>query len=190
VAVSQRWLAWRAKAPDRISVIDLNDPVAAPRTVATANAPASVSRPSLDGDVLVFALAGLTGSKIRSIDLATGAVGTLRTARRALLSQPSIHAGRLLYVRASARHQQLLQGAAVPRSGAIDRELLRIRSTTQRDRGHDEGHTTQGRLGEDRRRTPVHAARYVLWSTALGDQAAFVTRLRNGTTADIVRVQL
>ena len=191
VAVSQRWLAWRATEPDRISVVDLNDPSAAPRTVASVTTPASVSRPSLDGDVLVFALASRTSSRIRAVDLATGAVSTLRTARRALLSQPSLRAGRLLYVRASARHQQLLRGAALPSTGSHDAQLLRIRSTTQRDHGHQEGYSKQGRLGEDRRHTPVHPSRYVLWSTALGDQAAFVTRLRrNGRTADIVRVQL
>src|SRR2546423_2702380 len=112
VAVSARWLAWRVPGPDRLDVLDLADPAATPRTVADVPAPASLSRPSLDGDRVAYAVAGRRGSAIRSIDLATGRRTVLRRTKRGLLAQPSLRAGRLLYVRASALHQQLLRGPA------------------------------------------------------------------------------
>ena len=40
---------------------------------------------------------------------------------------------------------------------------------------HDPGHTTQGRRPEDAR--PSRPSRYLLWSTALTDVSAYVTRL-------------
>jgi hypothetical protein len=192
VAVGERWLAWRASEPERLVTLDLADPAAVPRAVARVPSPATVSRPSLDGDVLAYAVAGRTGSAIRTLNLATGVTAALRDADRGvLLTQPALSAGRLLYVRTTRAHQQLLLGAAVRRRSESDHELLRIRSTTQRDAGHDNGHTTQGRLLEDRHVRPLRAARYSLWSTAMTAATAYVTRLRrDGRTADIVRLQL
>jgi hypothetical protein len=192
VAVGPRWLAWRAAEPDRLVTLDLLDPAATPKTVARVPSPATLSRPSLDGDVLGYAVAARRESVIRALNLATGLEQRLRRATRgALLSQPALRDGRLLYVRATDAHQQLLLGPAVPRASAGDRQLLRVRSTTQRDAGHDAGHTTQGRLGEDRHARPLRPAQYSLWSTALAPGAAFVTRLRvSGRSADIVRLQL
>ena len=160
--------------------------------MARVPTPATLSRPSLDGDVVAYAVAGRTGSVIRTLDLVSGRPAALRSASRSvLLSQPSLHDGLLLYVRATRAHQQLLLGAATPRKTGRDRQLLRIRSTTRRDAGHDEGHTTQGRLHEDRHARPLRPAGYTLWSTALTAATAYVTRLRrSGRTADIVRLQL
>ena len=191
VAVGARWLAWRRPGPHHLDVLDLADPAATPRTVAEVPAPASLSRPSLDGDRLVYAVAGRRGSTIRAVNLATGRRTVLRRTQRALLAQPSLRAGTLLYVRASALHQQLLRGPARLQRPERDRELLRIRSTSRRDSGHEHGYSEQGRLPEDRHRRPLRPARYLLWTTALTTKAAYVTRLRrNGRTADIVRVQL
>lgn len=191
LAVSARWLAWRTPGPDRLAVLDLADQAATPRTVADVPAPASLSRPSLDGDRLAYAVAGRRGSAIRALNLATGRRTVLRRTARALLAEPSLRAGRLLYVRVSARHQQLLRGPARLRRPERDRELLRIRSTTRRDAGREHGYSHHGRLPEDRHRRPLRPARYVLWTTALTTKAAYVTRLRrNGRTADIVRVRL
>jgi hypothetical protein len=188
VAVSDRWLVWRAPAPDRLFVVSLTEPGAPVRVLARAPAPASLSRPAVDGDLLAYGVADNGGSSIRALDLAGGAPATLRaTGRGGLLTQPALSAGRLLYVRATHAHQQLLVGPARP--GARDREVLRVRSTAARDAGHERGHTTQGRLGEDRRARPLPPARYALWTTALAPAVAYVTRLRrDGRTADIVRM--
>jgi hypothetical protein len=127
------------------------------------------------------------------VNLATGSTTTLRRATRgALLTQPSLEGGRLLYVRATQASQQLLLGPALPRaSSARDRRLLRARPMTRRDAGHQDGYSTQGRLKEDRHAHPLAPARYELWSTTLTPATAYVTRLRRGgRTADVVRVQL
>src|SRR4051794_22322916 len=71
LAVGPRWLAWRAGGPERLLVLDLADPAAAPRTVTRVPDPATLSRPTLDADVLAYAVAGRTGSTIRSLDLAS-----------------------------------------------------------------------------------------------------------------------
>jgi hypothetical protein len=163
-----------------------------PRTIARVPAPASLSRPSIDGDVLVYAVAGRGGSRIRSLDLVTGLLRSLRrSSRGALLTQPALRGGRLLYVRATHANQQLLIGVTGLRSTARDRVLLRVRSTTERDSGHQHGYSTQGRLGEDRLPRPRRAASYMLWTTALTVDAAYVTRTRlHERTADILRLQL
>jgi hypothetical protein len=191
LAVGPRWLAWRLAAPDRLEVLDLSDPAGAPHTIATAGASASLSRPSLDGDLLVYAVDGRQSSTIQSVNLATSAHGTLRRDLRGLLSAPAVRAGRLLYVRTSALRQQLLRGAARPRRARRDRVLLSIRSTTRRDSGDEPGYSPQGRLAPDRHSHPRKPAAYSLWTTALTTKAAYVTRLRrNGHTADIVRIGL
>jgi hypothetical protein len=193
LAVSDRWLAWRAADPERIVTFDLQNPAAQPRNVARVPTPATLSRPALEGDTLVWAVAGRTGSTIRSLDLATGRKLALRgTNRNALLTQPSISGGRLLYVRTTHSSQDLMVGEAIDKPSTNgDRRVLRVRSTVQRDAGHDRTHTTQGRLHEDKHAKPLRPARYQLWSTALAGTTAFVTRLRrDGRTADIVRLQL
>jgi len=191
VAVSDRWLAWRTPGPDRLHVLDVSDPAASPRTVASTSAAGSLSRPSVDGDVLVYALATPRGSEIRAVNLRSGRATTLRRQRGALLSQPAVRAGSLLYVRVTDTHQQLLRGPARRRSVRRDAPLLTIRSTTQRDAGDERGYSPQGRLPLDQRRHPLRPSRYVLWSTALTTKAAYVTRLRTDRRApDIVRIQL
>src|SRR3954467_14617765 len=61
------------------------DPPPAPRGGATGPAPASLSRPALDGDLLAYAVAGRTGSRIRAVDLVNGRVRSLRRASRGAL---------------------------------------------------------------------------------------------------------
>jgi hypothetical protein len=178
LAVGPRWLAWRLANPDRIQVLDLADPAATAVTISETASPDSLSRPALDNDLLVYAVATRSGSVIRGHDLATGASRPLRREKRVLLSGPSVLGGRILYVRTSSTSQQLLMGPAQPRRAGDDRRLLKLRSTTRRDRGFQRGHSRQGRLGIDRRRRPLRPSRYRLWSTALGEDVAYVTRLR------------
>ena len=189
IAVSARWLAWRMPGPDRLDVLDLSDPAATPHTLERVPAPATISRPALDGDQLAYAVAGRRGSTIRLRNLAAGgAPAVLRRGPRVLLDNPALLGGSLLYVRASARHQELLVGPATP--GARDRTLLRYRFTTGRDRGYQPGYSKQGRLPEDKLARPLRPSKYVLWTTALSEQAAYVTRLRRaGGAPDLVRVR-
>jgi cytochrome c biogenesis protein CcdA len=189
IAVGTRWLVWRMPAPDRLDALDLSDPSAVPRTLERVPAPATISRPALDGDLLAYAVAGRRGSTIRLRNLASGGKPTvLRSGARVLLDNPALAAGALLYVRASARHQELLLGPASP--GGRDRTLLRYRFTTGRDAGHQAGYSHQGRLPEDKLPRPLKPSKYVLWTTALSDRAAYVTRLlRAGGAPDLVRVK-
>jgi len=151
-------------------------------------APGSLSRPSLDGDRLVWSHATRAGSAVRALDLATPGARpvTLRRERRVLVGDPAIHAGVLLYTRASSLRQELVLAPATPGRGG--RVLLRLRGVAGRDGGRGHGHTGQGRRPEDRH-GPVRPARYTLQSTALGDAFAYVTRLpRGGAPPDVVRV--
>ena len=56
-------------------------------------------------------------------DLAAGRGGTVRHERRALLLNPSLHDGRLLYVRATYSRQELRLGPLTRRSPRNDRRL-------------------------------------------------------------------
>jgi hypothetical protein len=189
LAISARWLAWRAPGPDRILVADLGDPAAAPRVVAEVPAPGTLSRPALDGDGLAWAAATRRGSAIRALDLAAPGAQPLvlrRGGRGAVLSSPALHGGALLWIRTTTLRQQLLIAPARP--GARSRALLRLRGVAARDGGRGHGHTGQGRRPEDRH-GPVAPARYVLHATALDDGAAYVTRLRRTDgRPDVVRV--
>jgi hypothetical protein len=188
LAVSARRLVWRVPNPDRIIALDLLDPPAVARLVAAVPPPGTLSRPSLDGDRVVWAHATRAGSSVRLLDLAApgGTPTTLRRERRGLVGEPAIRGGALLYTRSTALSQELLLAPA--RSGRGGRVLLRLRGVAGRDGGRGKGHTGQGRRPEDRD-GPIPPARLSLSSTALGDAFAYVTRLpRGGGPPDVVRV--
>lgn len=188
LAVSARWLAWRVPNPDRIIALDLVSPPEFARRVAAVAPPGTLSRPALDGDRLVWADATRAGSAVRLLDLAApgGRPVTLRRERGALVGEPAIRGGALLYTRTTALEQELLLAPAT--SGRGGRVLLRLRGIGGRDGGRGRGHTGQGRRPEDRG-GPIPPARFTLSSTALGDAFAYVTRLpRGGGQSDVVRV--
>jgi cytochrome c biogenesis protein CcdA len=188
LAVSARWLAWRLPRPDRLLVLDLADPAAAARTITTATAPGTLSRPALAGDRLAWASATKRGSQIQAMDLATpGAKAiTLRREPRVLLTAPALAGSALLYVRTSELHQQLLLASARP--GRRGRVLLQRRGVAGRDGGHDHGRTGQGRRPEDRGGRIAPAAE-TLTATALDAAAAYVTlTTRRGGRPRIVRI--
>lgn len=188
LAVSARWLAWRVPSPDRIIALDLVSPPEFARPVAAVPPPGTLSRPALDGDRLVWADATRAGSAVRLLDLAAPAARpvTLRRERGALVGEPAIRGGALLYTRTTALKQELLLAPAT--SGHGGRVLLRLRGVGGRDGGRGRGHTGQGRRPEDRG-GPIPPARFTLSSTALGDAFAYVTRLpRGGGQSDVVRV--
>jgi hypothetical protein len=191
IAVGDRWLAMRLTSPDRdlMQVTNLAD--GSIRTVGLATAPAELGRPALDGDRLVFHIAGRTSSRIVEVDLTTGARRTIRGDRRRMLTNPSLLGSRLLYVETTPYAQALVLGS---RKTGRGRALLRIAPAIRADKGYSTKHGPH-RPGVRRPRRPARegppGSTTTLWTTALGADAAYVTRLRElrGTTrAALVRV--
>jgi hypothetical protein len=182
LALSDRWLAWLVDADNgqpSIRVADLAAPATPPRTVATGR---GVGRPSIDGDQLVFHVAGRTSSRIVEVDLATGAHSTLRRAVVALLLNPSVSGDRLVYVRSTALRQQVMAGPRAPGRGPSDRSAMSTFPTARRDAEHEpglglhhQGYPNGRRPGKPKRTPPGHTE--TLWTTAVDGSTAYVTRL-------------
>jgi hypothetical protein len=170
LAVSDRWLVWRAGR--EIRVLPLSDPTRSARVVE-ARRVAELGRPALDGDLVVYHRASAAGSWLSAVDVATGRRQRLRFARDALLLNPSLLGTSLLYVRASRCSQELRLG---PRGGGKERVLYRLPPLAGQDRGHERHHTNQGeRLPCPHRPEPTTR---MLWTTALSATTAYVTVLR------------
>ena len=190
VAVSASWVAWRVREgeTDVIYAVPLATD-AAPREVMRG---AELGRPALQGGRVAFHVIGRT-SRIIVADLASGNARTARQERRALLLNPSLQGGRLLYVRAVYSRQELRLGPVTRRSPRKDRRLWSTVPTGRRDAGHEPGdiHKQHGHPHRLWKRPP-RGASFTLWTTALGDDAAYVTRLRQiagrPLVAEIVRV--
>ena len=184
LAVSRRWLAWRARRrrADVIGAVRLDRP-ASVRRVASARSPVQLGRPDLDGDRLVYHVAGPRGSAIRQVNLRTGRRRTRVRARHAQLLAPALLGHALLYVRVRRCGQQL-----VLRRRGRGRVLLRRGPLAGSDLGFDRGHTPQGSL---RPCAVRRASRVMLWSTAISSRYAYVTTLVPGaagrTRAAILR---
>jgi hypothetical protein len=180
VAVSDAWLAWREPG-DRLVARAL--PFGEPRVVATGPA-GSLGRPALDGNRLVFHVARRTTSRIVLVDLPTGTTATLRSARRAALTNPSLLGEDLLYVRTTPWSQALVLGT---------RAIARIAPAIAADKGYSTKHGPHRRVRRPARppKEGPPGTTTTLWTTALAPDAAYVTRLRQRrgtTTADLLRV--
>jgi hypothetical protein len=170
LAVSDRWLVWRAGR--EIRVLPLSDPTRSARVVE-AKRVAELGRPILDGDLVVYHRASAAGSWLSAVDVATGKRQRLRFARDALLLNPSLLGTSLLYVRASRCSQELRLG---PLGSGKERVLFRLPPLAGQDRGHERHHTGQGeRLPCPHRPKPTTR---MLWTTALSATTAYVTVLR------------
>jgi hypothetical protein len=170
LAVSDTWLVTRA--PSAGGDVLTARPIAAPtevRTIAAARRPTQLGRPAIDGALVVFHVATPRDSRIVEYNLATSKAQLLRRTSSALLTNPSLLAGQLLYVRQTDLAQLLEVGGAYP--GAGDHVLYRLGAPAPHDAGHDPGysHVT---------RTPHPAvASWTLWTTALSATRAYVTLL-------------
>ena len=190
LAVSRDWLVWRTReaAGDVIRAQSL----AGGQQVEVARA-VELGRPAIEGSRIAFHVASNRSGRIIVFDLATGQARTARQERRALLLNPSLHDGRLLYVRAVFSRQELRLGPLSRRSPRRDRKLWSTVPTGRRDAGHEPGkrHLRHGHPHKLWKR-PRSGVSATLWTTALAADTAYVTRLRQvsgrGLTAEILRV--
>jgi hypothetical protein len=186
VAVSVGWLAWRAED----GIYAASPAGGSARRVARGS---DLGRPALDGDLLAFHVTDAGGGRIVLADLATGDLGTIRRERRAQLLNPSLHGGRLAYVRARYSRQELRLGPLSKRAPRRDKTLWSTVPTGRRDAGHEPGVRHQ-RHGHPRRmwRRPRNGVAATVWTTALAADAAYVTLLRQVAgkplEAEILRV--
>ncbi|HWT95802.1 MAG TPA: hypothetical protein VN238_22570 [Solirubrobacteraceae bacterium] len=187
IAVSDAYVAVRRTrgsrgSRDTIEVAALAD--GARRTVATAQAPAQLGRPALDGARLVFHVAGRQESRIDLVDLAaTGdaARRTLRRDTRTTYANPSLLGDRLLFVQTTQYEQRLVLASVSGSARSAGRKLLAIAPAISADKGYTTDHGPH-RPGIKRpRRLPKEGpagTTTTLWTTALAADAAYVTRLR------------
>jgi hypothetical protein len=103
----------------------------------------------------------------------------VRRERRALLLNPSLQGGRLLYVRNYYKRQELRIGPQSKRTVTKDRRMWSIVPTGRRDAGHEPG-KKHHRHGWPRRLwpRPKRGVSATMWTTALGAETAYVTLLR------------
>jgi hypothetical protein len=176
IAVSAEWVAWRAHstAGDEILVAPLAG--GPPRRIASSQ---ELGRPALEGSRLAYHVPGRTGSRIVIADVATGKKTTVRRERRALLLNPSLQGGRLLYVRNMYKRQELRVGPQDKHRTTKDRRLWGMPPTGRRDSGHDPG-KEHHRHGWPKKLWPRPKAGLsaTLWTTALSADDAYVTLLR------------
>jgi len=190
VSVTSSWLVWRAREGDADAIYALPLGGGPPIEVARA---AELGRPVVNGRRVAFHIVSKRSGRIVLFDLATGKARTARQERRALLLNPSLDGGSLLYVRATHSRQELRIGPLRRRNPRRDRRLWSMVPTGRRDAGHEPGkvHKQHGHPHRLWRR-PRRGVSATLWTTALGEDAAYVTRLRQirgrPLVADILRV--
>jgi hypothetical protein len=172
LAVSRSWLAYRT--PTEIHVRPVAD-TGPGRTVEKVKAPATLGRPALGVDLVVFHRATATGSWITAVNVVSGKRLRLRYSSDAQLLNPSLLAGRLLYVRSSRCSQQLVLGRL---RGGRDKVLYELGPRAGQDAGHEHHHTSQGEHLPCPHKPRVTAK--MLWTTALSPATAYVTVLRPG----------
>lgn len=171
VAVARDWVAWRAGGALWVAPI-LPGGFGGVTRVATGD----VGRPALAGSLLLFDFAS---TRIDEIDLATMQRTILRREKRAQLRGPSAEDGRLVYVRATYRRQQVLNGPLVPRKTTSDRALYGTYPTSRRDAGEEGGkHKDAPGHHHDPWERPPRGVADTLTTTAAAPGAVYVTRLR------------
>ncbi|WP_028063060.1 hypothetical protein [Solirubrobacter soli] len=186
LAVSTYWVAWRAAGALYVASLDPTQP-ATPTAVVLGN----VGRPSLAGSILVFE----AGGRLETYDLSTGTRTVLRREARAELRGPSVLGGRLFYVRATYKRQQVMTGPFAPGKVSGDRALYGTTPTARRDSGHEAGRfPAEGHINKPLWERPPKGVHDTLTTTAAADTAVYVTRVRQlrgaNPTAEILRIDL
>jgi hypothetical protein len=183
VAVSREWVAWRARDAEGDSIFAV--PLGGGQTRRIAQS-AELGRPSVEGGRLAYHVPGRTGSRIVIADLATGKRTTVRREHRSLLTNPSLAGGRLLYVRSVYTRQELRLGPQSKRNPRRDRRLWSMPPTGRRDAGHEPG-KEHHKHGWPRKLwpRPKRGLSATLWTTALADDVAYVSLLRQVSGAPL-----
>jgi hypothetical protein len=171
LAVSDSWLVTRAQAPDGTTVLSARSLVTPDdlRTIATVHRPTQLGRPALDGDLLVYHLAGHHSSAILAVDLSASLARVVRRSTSALLTNPSLLSGELLYDRQTSL-SQLVQIGPLGRRGA-DRVAYRLGAPAVHDAGHEHGYSSRTRTSRP------HPAKWRIGTTALSTRRVYVTLL-------------
>jgi hypothetical protein len=133
----------------------------------------------LNGDTVVYSVTGSGGSAISAVDLRRRRGRVIRRSGSSQFLNPSLLAGRLLYVGESGCSQLLRLGRPDSRR---ERFLVSLAPIARHDAGHERGHTPQGSETDICPGGTRRAARSVLWTTALARRYAYVTVLRFGAT--------
>ncbi len=179
LGLSDRFVAWRAPAPNGRDGIFAHDLATGPEVpavlVGTARTGGTLGRPTMDGGRVVFDSQAPSLSRIIIRDLDTGALTVARTERGAQVLNPTIVDGKLLYVYDGPTRQRLILGKRV---------LYSTTPTARRDDGHGEGKHDhhQGYPHGKRPKKPARPPRgltVTLWTTASDGATAYVTRLRH-----------
>ena len=183
VAVSAEWVAWRARDAEGDAIFAAPLGGGQPRRIARS---AELGRPSIEGGLMAYHVPGRTGSRIVIAELASGKRATVRRERRALLTNPALAGGRLLYVRSVYTRQELRLGPQSKRNPRRDRRLWSMPPTGRRDAGHDPG-KEHHRHGWPRKLwpRPKRGLSATLWTTALADDVAYVSLLRQASGAPL-----
>jgi hypothetical protein len=183
VAVSAQWVAWRARGAEGDAIYAAALGGGQPRRVAKSY---ELGRPAVEGGKLAYHVPGRTGSRIVIAELATGKRKTVRRERRALLTNPSLAGGRLLYVRSVYTRQELRIGPQTSRGPRRDRRLWSMPPTGRRDAGHEPG-KEHHKHGWPRKLwpRPKRGLSATLWTTALAADVAYVTLLRQVSGAPL-----
>jgi hypothetical protein len=112
VAISDAWLAYRVSAGggDAIYIRYIANPAAPapPLQVASQGGTGQLSRPAVDGNVLLFAIATPRGSRVVQRVMGTHRHRALVRSPRLLLFDPSVNGRSFAYVRADARRSRLM----------------------------------------------------------------------------------
>jgi hypothetical protein len=178
LAVSDRWLLYRQHGRLRARRLRPGGPFGGVVTLAGAGRGAQPGRPGLNGDTAVFSLTGLAGSALVAVDLRRRHRIVLRRTVGSQYLNPSLLAGRLLYVSQSRCGQRLRLG----RPGRRERFVMALAPLARRDPGHERGHTEQGSEPSRCHGGLRRPARSIMWTTALSRRYAYVTVLRRGSS--------
>ena len=169
-AVSRSWLAYRTPTEIHVRAVSETGPGT---TVVKVTRPATLGRPALGVDLVVFHRASRDASWITAVNVVSGRRLLFRYSRDDQLLNPSLLDGQLLYVRSTRCSQQLVLGRA---RGKRDRVLYQIGPLAGQDAGHERHHTRQGEhLPCPFRPRPTAK---MLWTTALSPTTAYVTVLK------------
>jgi hypothetical protein len=112
IAISDTWLAYRASTggEDGIFIRQIANPAAPapPLQVAAQGGAGQLSRPAVDGNVLLYAIATPQGSRVVQRVMGTQKRRALVRSGRLLLFDPAVKGRWFAYVRADARRSRLM----------------------------------------------------------------------------------